>query len=339
MSDRPHSPGYGPTSEDHLGPVVTLPSSGPPTWLLVAGCALAGVGLFFIVDGQRHKAARSPMYASSPQFDGVAPSAPDLPIPPPPQQPKAPTPKPQVVYVDRPSPPVIQYVDRPAPAPPPAAPPTRSPEPALVVDLSPTDDPTPAEDAAARATVLKHQSTIVSRGTIIPAVLETPIDSSAPGPVRAITSADVRGFDGARVLIPKGSRLYGAYRAETQAGQARVLVTWSSLVRPDGISVRLNSPAADANGGPGVPGAVNNHVLARLASATLQSALAIGVNLASRPGNGSVIVSTPVQTVGAAGQALLPNAEARPTIMVKEGADITAFLSRDLDFSGALPRQ
>lgn len=338
MSDRVGTPGRSVASEDEAGPVVALPSSGPPTWLLVAGGALAGVGLFFFVEGQRMKAAHPPIYASRTQFEGVSPSAPELQIPPPP--PPAPPPKPEIVYIDRPGPPVIQYVDRPAPAPPPPAMlAARSPEPALVVDLSPADDPAPAEDAAARATILRHRAAIVPRGAIIPAVLETPIDSSAPGPVRAITSADIRGFDGSRVLIPKGSRLYGAYRAETQAGQARVLVTWTSLVRPDGISVRLNSPAADARGTPGVPGAVNDHRMARLASATLQSALEVGVNLASRPGNGSVIVSVPAQAAGAASQALLPTAEARPTITVKEGADITAFLSRDLDFSGALPRQ
>jgi type IV secretion system protein VirB10 len=324
-------------SEDDIGPVVALPPSGPPTWLLIAGCVLAGVGLFFFVEGQRNRAAHPPPPAPT-RFDNVSPSAPELQVPPPP--PATPPPKPEIVYVDRPSPPVIQYVDRPAPmaAPPPIVS-ARLPEPALVIDLSTTDEPAQGDDAAARATILRHRSTIVPRGTIIPAVLESPIDSSAPGPVRAITSTDIRGFDGGRVLIPRGSRLYGAYRADTQAGQARVLVTWTSLVRPDGISVRLNSPAADMNGGPGVPGKVNDHRMARLASATLQSALAVGVNLASRPGNGSVIVSAPAQGVAAAGQAFLPTADARPTITVKEGADISAFLSRDLDFSGALPRE
>jgi len=330
--------GPGATGADDPRPVVSLPSAGPPTWLLIAGCAVVGAALFFILEHQRASTAHRPPYASNVLSDSIAWSPPELLVPsPPPPAPEPPS-SPKIVYVDRPSPPVIRYIDRPLASPPSPTRSARSPEPALILDLSTADDQAQADEAAAHATILRHTSAIVPRGTIIPAVLESPIDSSAPGPVRAITSADIRGFDGSRVLIPRGSHLYGTYHADTQAGQARVLVTWSSLVRPDGISVRLNSPAADSRGGPGVPGVVNDHRLARLASATLQSALAVGVNLASRPGNGSVVISAPAQSVGAAGQALLPTADARPSITVKEGADITAFLSRDLDFSGVLPR-
>jgi type IV secretion system protein VirB10 len=251
------------------------------------------------------------------------------------------------MYVDRPAPPpVIRYVQVPS-APPPNPPlamqeamGARATEPALVIDL--TDPATaqgqPAEDSPARATVLAHKSTIVAQGTVIPAVLETPIDSNHPGAVRAITSADTRGFDQARVLIPKGSRLFGEYKSDVQSGQARVLVTWTRLVRPDGVSVRLTSPGADRRGGAGFPGAVDNHLIAHLGSVVLQSALAAGVDLASRSGNGSsVVINAPAQ-VGTVGPPLLPGGDARPTITVKEGAVISALVARDLDFSGALPR-
>jgi type IV secretion system protein VirB10 len=220
------------------------------------------------------------------------------------------------------------------------SPSARSPEPALVIDLTGQNGQGQKQDeSAAHAVVLHHHATVVPQGTIIPAVLETPIDSSGPGPVRAITSTDTRGFDGSRVLIPRGSRLYGEYTSAAQVGQSRVLVTWTNLVRPDGVSIGLNSPSSDARGGAGIPGMVNNHVLARLSSAVLQSALAIGVNVASRPGNNSVIVGAPVQTVGAAGASLIPQADARPIITVKEGADIAVFVAHNLDFSGALPAQ
>jgi type IV secretion system protein VirB10 len=325
---------------DDARPVVPLPSGGPPVVVILAGCLVLGLALFGFLEGRRKLATHTQVYpvqAGASEISAPAPPL-EIPAPPPPPPPAAPV----IRYVDRPAParPVIQYVDRPASAVSPEPPrPTRSPEPALVIDLTQPDLGEKAEDTAARATVLRHRSTIVPQGTIIPAVLETPVDTTGPGPARAITSTDIRGFDGARVLIPRGSRLYGEYRSDAQIGQARVFVTWTNLVRPDGISIHLNSPGADARGGPGVPGRVNSHVLARLGSATLQSALAVGVNLASRPGNGSVIINAPIQTLGQAGQALLPAADAKPSITVKAGADITVFVARDLDFTGALPRQ
>jgi type IV secretion system protein VirB10 len=230
----------------------------------------------------------------------------------------------------------VQYVERPTPGQSQLAV-ARLQEPALVIDLTEGADTQKASDQA-HATVMRHKAMIIPQGTIIPAVLETAINSSVPGMVRAITSRDAMGFDGSRILIPRGSRLFGEYQSNIQAGQSRVLVTWTNLVRPDGVSVKLSSPASDANGGFGVPGAVNNHILARFTSAVLQSALAVGVNMAYRPGAGAVIIGAPIQAASSAGSALIPAAQIGPTITVKEGADIAVLVARDLDFSGALPR-
>jgi type IV secretion system protein VirB10 len=176
-------------------------------------------------------------------------------------------------------------------------------------------------------------------GTLIPAVLETPIDTARPGLVRAVVSQDARGFDGRRVLVPKGSRLIGEYQSEVRSGQNRVLVTWARLIRPDGVAISLSSPAADRLGGSGVPGRVNTFFLERFAGAVLQSALAVGVNLASRPGNGSVIVGLPAgQVSNVVGQGLIPD-DLRPKITVKQGAALNVFVARDLDFSGTPPVQ
>ncbi|KZC79189.1 hypothetical protein AYR46_13890 [Sphingobium yanoikuyae] len=168
---------------------------------------------------------------------------------------------------------------------------------------------------------------------MINAVLETPIDSRRPGLVRAIVSRDARGFDGTRVLIPRGSRLIGEASGDAKAGQRRVLVTWTRLIRPDGVAIRIGSPAADVLGGAGINGRVNTHFFERFGNAVLQSALTIGVNIASRPKSNSVIVGLPGQ-IGATGQNLLPNADPAPTIKVASGAEISVFVAKDLDFSG-----
>jgi len=211
----------------------------------------------------------------------------------------------------------------------------------LVIDLA--DGSTDAkgasaDDAAARASVLRNRSMLVAQGTLLTAVLETPIDTSRPGPARALTSADIRGFDGSRVLIPRGSRVIGETKSDTQVGQQRVLITWNRLIRPDGVVIRLVSPASDAVGGAGVPGHVDNHLLARLGGVILQSVVTVGVNLASRPSNGGVVVSLPSQTAANAGQVLVPTQDLKPTITVKEGTPVSIFVMRDLDFTGAIPR-
>jgi type IV secretion system protein VirB10 len=196
-----------------------------------------------------------------------------------------------------------------------------------------------ADDTPARATLIGNKATTMATGTLIPAVLETPIDTARPGLVRAVVSEDARGFDASRVLVPRGSRLIGEYQADVRSGQDRVLVTWVRLIRPDGATIRLGSPASDPMGGAGVPGRVNTFFLQRFASAVLQSALTVGVNLASRPRNGSVIVGLPTGQIGdAVGQGLLPASDLRPKITVRQGAALNVFVARDLDFAGVPSR-
>lgn len=193
------------------------------------------------------------------------------------------------------------------------------------------------DDTPVRASVIGNRTTIMVTGTLIPAVLETPIDTARAGLARAVVSEDTRGFDGRRVLVSRGSRLIGEYQADVRSGQNRVLVTWTRLIRSDGVTIRLESPAADPLGGAGVPGHVHSYFIQRFASAVLQSALTVGVNLASRPGNGSVIVGIPSTATNVVGQGLLPN-DIRPKITVKQGAAVKVFVARDLDFSGVPAR-
>src|SRR4029077_7467756 len=64
----------------------------------------------------------------------------------------------------------------------------------------------------ARATTMGNLSMTVVEGAIIPAVLETGLNSDLPGYARAVVTRDVRSFDGKQVLIPRGARLIGQYK-------------------------------------------------------------------------------------------------------------------------------
>jgi type IV secretion system protein VirB10 len=182
---------------------------------------------------------------------------------------------------------------------------------------------------------LRNRPTTVPQGTLIPAVLETAFDSTRPGLARALVTRDVRGFDGARVLIPRGSRLTGEYRADLQPGQNRALILWTRLVRPDGVTIAIGSPSGDPLGRVGVRGDVDNHFFQRFGAAILQSALDVGVTLAARAGGGDsvsviglpgAVRSTP-SPFGNAGQI-------QPTLRVRQGTAVTVFVARDLDFTG-----
>lgn len=162
--------------------------------------------------------------------------------------------------------------------------------------------------------------------------METALDSTQPGFARAIVSRDVMGFDGSRVLIPKGSRLFGTYQSDVSLGQKRALIQWERLTTPDGAQIDLDSPSADLLGRAGIKGAVNSHFFQRFSGAILQSVLDIGVRAVTQKVDGNtVIVGLPGSTTQAT--AIQGSADIKPTLKVKQGASVSVFVARDLDFS------
>lgn len=122
---------------------------------------------------------------------------------------------------------------------------------------------------------------MVAQGRIIDAVLETAIDSSIPGNIRGIVSRDVYAEAGRNILIPKGTRLYGTYSAG--GGKAgRVVITWSRLIRPDGISVGIDSYASDQFGRSGIAGDVDKKFGELIASALLLSSIPLVATIATQ---------------------------------------------------------
>lgn len=368
MTSEPEPQSAGPLGQDPR-PVVRLPRQGVPGIAIAFGVVVLALILFFVLNGRREQRMAAPQTVA--QGDGFAPPPP-LSVPvvaepvvsiPPAFVVTTPAPVLPPIRNERPlpgtfSPPVIiPLQEAPLPSVPTPAvsdPKDRKTEPAMVFDLG-ADPTTPgaaatttpanagarggaggaagSDDTAAQATPMRSRTDVVPIGTLVPIALETPIDTARPGLVRAIASRDTRGFDGRRILIPRGSRFIGEYQADVRSGQNRVLVTWARLIRPDGVTIRLGSPAADELGGSGVPGKVNSFFLQRFAGAVLQSALTVGVNLASRPRSGSVVVGIPSGPISSIGQGLIPN-DYRPKITVKQGAALNVFVARDLDFSG-----
>jgi type IV secretion system protein VirB10 len=363
MAIRDQDPRTGATPADPLTvspdirPVVAKTSAGLPGWILIAGMVLAGILLFSVLDARRRAATMPATKARRADTAGVAAPIEPLFVPPlPPATVVAPfvvTPV-APLFAPRPAPPQTVYIPQILPTQPLALPPRpevpakTTIDPVLVFDGgagvaaapnneggnagAPPEASAPVAAASARASVIRHLPTLVPQGTLIPAVLESALDSTKPGPARALVSRDVRGFDGARVLIPRGSRLFGDYRADVEPGQNRALVTWTRLIRPDGVAIALASPAGDPLGRVGIRGSVNSHFFERFASALLQTSLQIATNRASQYGNSAIIVSSSgaVQTLTSP---LASGAPIRPTLRVRQGTTITVFVARDLDFT------
>jgi type IV secretion system protein VirB10 len=237
---------------------------------------------------------------------------------------------------------------------------TRLHAPAVVVDLSepgasaaaaaaalppPGDDKlSPDERFAVRmhsnsvetshATRLHNVSQLAPQGTVIPAVLETAIDSDLPGSVRAVVSRDVRGFDGTRVLIPRGSKLIGEYRSGISLGHSRAFVIWSRILTPEGISIEVGSPGTDPLGRGGLSGETDSHFFTRFGGAMLLSVLSAGTELAAAQGNGtSIVIGSTVAPAQPATDVLQKQLDIPVTVKVAQGTPLQVFVARDLDFA------
>ena len=224
---------------------------------------------------------------------------------------------------------------------PPAASASPQPEATSVPTRGGTQGLTPEEQFAKRlvgdadsaaATSMDAPEATVAQGTLISAVLETAINSDLPGYVRAVISRDVRSFDGGAVLIPRGSHVIGEYKSGLAVGQTRAFVLWTRLLRPDGVSVALGSPATDSAGSNGLPGKVNSHFGKRFGAAILLSMITAG-GQAAGGGNATLVIAGPAQ---AASSLVQHDVNIPPTVRVTAGQPIRIFVARDLDFSGIL---
>jgi type IV secretion system protein VirB10 len=347
-------------------PRVARPSAGVSGAAIAIGAVVGGVLLFSVLDARRRELAapavrplRAELAASAdplpplyipPEVASVrsVPLASPVPISPPPiPSPRQSAPPPAPPAIDM-SPPPISHAP-----PPPAPPPPRTASGAILIVDSAAAQPASERagegggtsatlrsvDVAARsrAGAMSDRSTTVPQGTLIPAVLETALNSTGSGYARALVQRNIYGFDGTQVLIARGSRLIGEYASDTQPGQKRAFVTWTRLIRPDGVTIALGSPTTDPVGVGGVRARVNSHFFERFAGSILQTAMLIGGNLAARSVGDSVVVALPGSFPG--GAATTPATQIPPTLSVRQGTSISVFVARDLDFTAVEARR
>ncbi len=208
-------------------------------------------------------------------------------------------------------------------------------------------------EAKVVTTYIGDMAHTIAQGKLLTAVLETAINTEIPGSVRAIVGRDVYGESGNKVLIPKGSRLYGTYSSEIKRGQGRVRINWSRLIRTDGVDLAISSVAADQFGRAGISGEVDNKYNSILTNSLLTSVLAVGGVAAAQSliGNQSTTTTTnPTQgsttstgnatnqalydvtktIVDTVGQIVNSALDLTPVIRVPQGTRITVIVNADI---------
>ncbi|HCX3504800.1 TPA: TrbI/VirB10 family protein [Legionella pneumophila] len=186
---------------------------------------------------------------------------------------------------------------------------------------------------------LPHPAMTVPAGEMIPATLETAINSELAGMVRAITTRDIFALSGDKLLIPKGSTLVGQFNTAITQGQSRIFVVWNRLQMTNGVIVTLNSPSSDAIGRGGqAADYIDRHFFERFGSGALLSVLGAYTATGGVQGQDEynsrsqyrMNIASSFQQ--AANQTLQQDMQTRPTLQVNQGASINVFVAHDLDF-------
>jgi type IV secretion system protein VirB10 len=204
-------------------------------------------------------------------------------------------------------------------------------------------------------------SLLIMQGKIMESVLETPLNTSFPGPIRAVISRDVYSEKGENVLIPRGSRVIGTLEGGYQPGQDRIWIKWNRIILPSGYDILVqDAPGTDSLGQLGVPGVVDRRFLSTVGNALLLSAVNVSVANALQKAakiqpntqkstesltGGTTVISNTDPTQQAAKQAVQDLSDTttqwmkdafinKPFITLQQGTIVKIFVNQDIVFPG-----
>jgi type IV secretion system protein VirB10 len=193
------------------------------------------------------------------------------------------------------------------------------------------------KEKAVSAWVLADRSYYITKGTFLDCALETAISSDVPGMVSCRVTRDIYGTDNKILLLDRGSRITGQYKAGVQQGISRIFVIWSRVETPNGVMINLDSPGTDALGRSGHSGYIDTHFFTRFGSAIMFSLIDdIGAYASAKASSGDNIQfgTTTSAASDVAAIALENSINIGPTLYKNQGDQINVFVARDLDFRG-----
>ena len=181
----------------------------------------------------------------------------------------------------------------------------------------------------------------IAPGSIIPATLETGVNSQLPGQVVALVNQDVYSHNLDYLLIPKGSELIGQYDTSVGATQTRVLLAFSLVVFPNGKELQLPGfEGASHRGYAGLQDIVDYHFWSTAKSVSLLTLLDFGIQEAAGNTTGNVY-PTPAQQFATslsqnlgnvAQQIINEQISLAPTLKVRPGFTFDIVVTKNIIF-------
>jgi type IV secretory pathway VirB10-like protein len=174
-----------------------------------------------------------------------------------------------------------------------------------------------------------------------PAILLTALSSESPGPAEAWIEEDAKDRQG-RVVLPRGSRVFGTYETGLALGQKRLVVRWTSVELPSGATVALTgAESAGRDGSGGLSGHVDARIWGVFGRALALSAIGAAAQLGQpqesagfgSPASNRQIAAASVanELARAAADVVRQATEVRPVIRVPAGTPFYVFVPADFE--------
>lgn len=184
---------------------------------------------------------------------------------------------------------------------------------------------------------LSNNGAFIRAGAVIPSVLINAINSELGGELIARVVSPVYSSDGQRLLIPKGSLIFGRYEGVSQQGSTRIFILWNRIQIEADKFVYPNSGLVDDLGRSGLAGRVNTRFWERFGAAALLSILpAIVENNTDESSNSQTFQNLNQDLRSAATIALQSSINIAPIIEAHQARTFNVMVNKDLDFSGVL---
>jgi type IV secretion system protein TrbI len=177
-------------------------------------------------------------------------------------------------------------------------------------------------------------------GTVIPAVLETAINTDLPGNVIArVTQNIYDSLTRKNILIPQGTILVAQYNSSVSYAQHRVQVAWDVLIRPDGYQVELEGMnGVDPQGMAGLKAAYHENWFEYLKAAGIVTLFSLinskMVEEVAKYGSNEmaagVITSNAEFIKDMGGNFVTKALNIQPTLTVENGAKINVMLNKNI---------
>lgn len=195
----------------------------------------------------------------------------------------------------------------------------------------------PTVTASTKANQRADLTYLMKKGTNIACTLDTKIVTTHPGITRCLVTKDVYSANGKVLLVERGSEVIGEQTTSMLQGQAKVFVLWNTIDTPQGVTLDIASPSADALGASGQDAQVDRHFWERFGGAIMLSLIDDGLVIVGdrvNKGGSSVSYDSTSDTIeNMAAEALKNTINIPPTGYVNQGTILNIMVARDVDFS------